>query len=593
MLKEILNNRILTLDGAMGTMIQSYGLEEGDYRGNLFKNHPCSLLGNNDLLSLSQPNIISEIHDKYLLAGADIIETNTFSSTSISMADYKMESLVYKLNLESAKIAKKAAKKFTKLDSLKPRFVAGSIGPTNKTASMSSDVNNPGYRAINFDDLVVSYSEQIKGLIEGGVDVLLIETVFDTLNCKAALMAIQELQFDAKTQIPIFVSGTITDASGTHTYENVGVRLKGNSSMSHPGEKKPFKIDFNEFIVGQNHDGLKKLNFSNAFKDPSFLREKVFFDVSRSAGALAPRTNFANVYFNGELWGLYTVVEQIDDQFLDWTIGDDDGNLFKAGDDGADLRYLGLNQEAYEGVYEIKNNEEQNDWTDLLSLLDFVNDSSSEEFESQVEKYLDLDLFLRSAALDNLFSNLDSYTLSGRNYYLYHNMETDQWQWIKWDGNEAFGAFGYGVQESITELPVTFAGPGKILLERIFESAKLFQLYENEICGLLGTYFTPQYLHPMIDSLASLIESSVIMDENKMYSFQDFQSNINVDIVTEDPFLKEKEVRPGNTEWNPPQGNPPQGNQPPNREAPVMFGLKSFIDEKYAYLGQSLECESG
>ena len=386
---------------------------------------------------------------------------------------------------------------------------------------------------------------------------------------------------------------TITDASGTHTYENVGVRLKGNSSMSHPGEKKPFKIDFNEFIVGQNHDGLKKLNFSNAFKDPSFLREKVFFDVSRSAGALAPRTNFANVYFNGELWGLYTVVEQIDDQFLDWTIGDDDGNLFKAGDDGADLRYLGLNQEAYEGVYEIKNNEEQNDWTDLLSLLDFVNDSSSEEFESQVEKYLDLDLFLRSAALDNLFSNLDSYTLSGRNYYLYHNMETDQWQWIKWDGNEAFGAFGYGVQESITELPVTFAGPGKILLERIFESAKLFQLYENEICGLLGTYFTPQYLHPMIDSLASLIESSVIMDENKMYSFQDFQSNINVDIVTEDPFLKEKEVRPGNTEWNPPQGNPPQGNQPPNREAPVMFGLKSFIDEKYAYLGQSLECESG
>ena len=214
MLKEILNNRILTLDGAMGTMIQSYGLEEGDYRGNLFKNHPCSLLGNNDLLSLSQPNIISEIHDKYLLAGADIIETNTFSSTSISMADYKMESLVYKLNLESAKIAKKAAKKFTKLDSLKPRFVAGSIGPTNKTASMSSDVNNPGYRAINFDDLVVSYSEQIKGLIEGGVDVLLIETVFDTLNAKAALFAVKKFFQQNGVEVPVMLSVTITDNSG-------------------------------------------------------------------------------------------------------------------------------------------------------------------------------------------------------------------------------------------------------------------------------------------------------------------------------------------------------------------------------------------
>ena len=390
--------------------------------------------------------------------------------------------------------------------------------------------------------------------------------------------------YEASEYIPADL--TITDASGTHGYENVGIRLKGNSSMAHPGKKKPFKIDFNEYIVGQNHDGLKKLNFSNAFKDPSFLREKIFFDVSRSAGSFAPRTNFANVYFNGEHWGLYTVVEQIDDQFLDWTIGDDGGNLFKAGGDGADLRYLGPDQTAYEEAYEIKNNEQQNDWTDLLTFLDFINSASSEEFENQIEQYLDLGLFLRSAALDNLFSNLDSYTLSGRNYYLYHNMQTSQWQWIKWDGNEAFGAFAYGVREPITELPITFRDPEKVLLERIFESDKLFQLYTNEICGILGTYFTPQYLHPMIDGLASLIESSVYMDENKMYTDQEFASNINVDIVTEDPFLKGEEVRPPNIE-----GGVPQEGNPPNRGGTVMFGLKSFIDEKYAYLGENLDCE--
>ena len=213
-LKEILNNRILTLDGAMGTMIQSYGLEEVDYRGDFFKKHPCSLLGNNDLLSISQPNIISEIHEKYLLAGADIIQTNTFSSTSISMLDYEMEHLVYKLNFESAKIAGKATKKFTKSDPLKPRFVAGSIGPTNKTASMSSDVNNPGHRAISFNDLVASYSEQIKGLIDGGVDLLLVETIFDTLNAKAALFAINKIFEQNGFDLPVMLSVTITDNSG-------------------------------------------------------------------------------------------------------------------------------------------------------------------------------------------------------------------------------------------------------------------------------------------------------------------------------------------------------------------------------------------
>ena len=211
---DILKEKILVLDGAMGTMIQQYNFSESDYRGIRFKDYPSNLKGNNDLLSITQPDAISAIHEKYLESGADIIETNTFSSTSIGMADYGMESIVYELNFESAKIAKTAAEKFYKMDSNKPRLVAGSIGPTNKTASMSPDVNDPGFRAVTFDDLVVSYSEQINALIDGGVDILLVETIFDTLNAKAALYAIDVILEKRKKNIPIMVSGTITDASG-------------------------------------------------------------------------------------------------------------------------------------------------------------------------------------------------------------------------------------------------------------------------------------------------------------------------------------------------------------------------------------------
>tara|TARA_B110000046_G_scaffold94471_1_gene102300 strand:- start:3095 stop:4096 length:1002 start_codon:yes stop_codon:yes gene_type:complete len=211
---EILSTKILVLDGAMGTMIQQYKFNESDYRGSQFKDHSCSVQGNNDLLSITQPDAISTIHEKYLEVGADIIETNTFSSTSIGMADYSMESIVYDLNFESAKIAKIAAQKFTDLNPDKPRFVAGSIGPTNRTASMSPDVNDPGYRAVTFDDLVESYSEQVNALIDGGVDILLVETVFDTLNAKAALFAIDVILEKRELKLPIMLSGTITDASG-------------------------------------------------------------------------------------------------------------------------------------------------------------------------------------------------------------------------------------------------------------------------------------------------------------------------------------------------------------------------------------------
>ena len=213
-LEELLAEKILILDGAMGTMLQEYKFTEEDFRGDRFKDWPVSLQGNNDLLSITQPEAIATIHKKYFQAGADIVETNTFSGTTIAMADYQMEELVDELNYESAKIAKQVATELTEANPDQPKFVAGAMGPTNKTASMSPDVNDPGYRAISFDELRVAYKQQARALIKGGVDILLVESVFDTLNAKAALFAIDELKEELDLDIPVMVSGTITDASG-------------------------------------------------------------------------------------------------------------------------------------------------------------------------------------------------------------------------------------------------------------------------------------------------------------------------------------------------------------------------------------------
>ena len=213
-IEKELKKRILVLDGAMGTMLQAYKFSEEDFRGERCKDYPTPLQGNNDLLSITQPEAIKTIHGKYFEAGADIIETNTFSGTTIAMADYQLEDLVYELNFQSAKIAKEVATEFTLKEPHKPRFVAGSIGPTNRTASMSPDVNDPGYRAVTFNDLRIAYKQQTEALIDGGVDLLLVETVFDTLNAKAALFAIEEVKDERDIEIPIMLSGTITDASG-------------------------------------------------------------------------------------------------------------------------------------------------------------------------------------------------------------------------------------------------------------------------------------------------------------------------------------------------------------------------------------------
>jgi 5-methyltetrahydrofolate--homocysteine methyltransferase len=211
-IQQLLNERILIIDGAMGTMIQRHKLEETDYRGERFKDWPSDIKGNNDILCLTQPHIIKGIHLEYLQAGADIIETNTFNAQKISLADYNMQSLAYELNVAAAKCAKDAIREFNSPD---PKYVAGAIGPLNKTLSLSPDVNNPGYRALTFDEAVDAYYEQIKGLVDGGVDLILIETIFDTLNAKAAIFAVKKYFRDNnKPSLPIMISGTITDASG-------------------------------------------------------------------------------------------------------------------------------------------------------------------------------------------------------------------------------------------------------------------------------------------------------------------------------------------------------------------------------------------
>ena len=213
-LQELLKERIVMLDGAMGTMIQRYRLQEKDYRGERFADYHLDLKGNNDLLCLTQPQIIKEIHMQYLDAGADIIETNTFNAQAVSLEDYSMQSLAYEINLAAARLAKEAVSEWMQQHPQEPKFVAGAIGPMNKTLSLSPDVNQPGYRAVTFDEVAAAYEEQVRGLVDGGADILIVETIFDTLNAKAALFAIKRYLRDHKLDLPVMISGTITDASG-------------------------------------------------------------------------------------------------------------------------------------------------------------------------------------------------------------------------------------------------------------------------------------------------------------------------------------------------------------------------------------------
>ena len=418
------------------------------------------------------------------------------------------------------------------------------------------------------------YSENLSAQIEGAnlfsIDqVVNIELDFPQSDFWSQLED-NYTNMDVNGSIYIPANLTLTDVTGTYTFDSVGVRLKGNSSYGHPGDKKSFKIDFNKYISGQNYDGIKKLNFSNGFKDPTFMREKIFFDISREHGVPCPRANFSTVTYNGEPWGFYTMVEQIDDQFLDWRMLDDNGNLFKAGsnfgggDGEASLEYLGNAQSAYESSYELKSNENANDWSDLIEFIDFINNTSDSEFETNLGSQMDLGPFLSSAALDNLFGNLDSYTQSARNYYIYHNIGMGKWQWIKWDGNEAFGTYGFMGGLSPSNLDIYYYAFNRPLLERVFAIQSLKDQYTSEVCLLLSTVFQPDYLNPIIDEMKELIKEDVYADNNKMFSNSDFDTNI------------ETNLSGGG-------GGPGPGGS--------IEGLKSFIQERYNYLLTAVDCE--
>lgn len=396
--------------------------------------------------------------------------------------------------------------------------------------------------------------------------VITIQLEFASPNYYSELVALY--QADENEYLPADL--TLTDSTGTYEFNDVGVRFKGNSSYNHPGNKKSFKIDFNEFVTGQNYDGLKKLNFSNGFKDPSVIREKVFFDVCREAGVPAPRANFANVIMNGEPFGFYTVVEQIDDQFLDWRIGDDSGNLFKAGDNfgggpggggqAADLFDYGSDQNSYSEKYELKTNEDVNDWTDLIEFIDFINNSSDTEFESDLPNRLELTEYLRSAALDMLFSNLDSYTGSARNYYIYHNATTGRWEWIKWDGNESFGSYTNNAGNMLT-LATDYHNTTRPLLENIFSNTTLYNQYLTQICFLTENFFNPAYMDAKIDVIKNLVQEHVYADDNKMYTNNEFDNNIESNITT---------------------GGGPGGG--------TIYGLKTFVSSRFDFIANEIDC---
>lgn len=366
---------------------------------------------------------------------------------------------------------------------------------------------------------------------------------------------------------------TITDITGTYSYPSVGVRLKGNSTYGHPGNKKSFKIDFNEYVSGQAYDGLKKLNFNNCFKDPSFMREKIFFDMCQDIGIPAPRCNYANVYMNGTFWGFYDIVEQVDDQFLDWAILEDSGNLFKAGDNfqgggaAADLKYYGTDTSLYTSRYELKTNETANDWTDLIALIDFINNTTDQDFANNFEAYFNRTELMQSIAMDNLFSNLDSYLNSARNYYLYHNMVTNKWEWIKWDANETFGSYTGGPGAgNMEQMSVNYIAADRPLVSRIFNDTWLNVYYKRELCDIMENHFNSANVSPRIDELKTLIAQHVYNDVNKQYT------NANFDAVLE-----------GNITVS--GGGPGGGGQ-------TVYGLKTFIANRYNYLQSVVDCAS-
>lgn len=318
------------------------------------------------------------------------------------------------------------------------------------------------------------------------------------------------------------------------TMLDCGVKMKGNSSYNNPSIKKSFKLDFNEYVSGQDHDGLKKLNLNNCFKDPTFLREKLMLDFVRENNGYGPRCHYANVYLNGTLWGLYTSVEEIDKTFLEANFGDKRGNLFK-GDPSGDLKWLGTSQATYETKYELKTNETTNNWGDLINFINTLNNTNVTTLDQSLDTIFDFDNYAITWAAHNLFANLDSYIGSGHNYYLYYDSLTTQFKFITWDVNEAFGNFNQGMSISqLEQMSISYApnpAGNRPLTEKCLQNTNYFNLYKTTLCDLLQLNFSIYGMEAKIDALANLIRPSVQADPNKFFTNQNFEDNIENDIT--------------------------------------------------------------
>ncbi|GIV41195.1 MAG: hypothetical protein KatS3mg034_0505 [Vicingaceae bacterium] len=343
-------------------------------------------------------------------------------------------------------------------------------------------------------------------------------------------------QINDTAQNAIYLKGDVT-VDGV-TYPNVGVRYKGNSSYNNPTPKKSLKLDFNEFVSGQKIDGLKAINLHNSFKDPTMLREKIMLDFLNQRGVHAPRCVYANVYINGQLYGLYTLVEEVDDSpFLKTHFGNKSGNLYR-GDPSGSLQWLGNQQSAYYSHYELKTNEDVNDWSDLVSLIDVINNSTnSNDFYTNLESQMSTSSYLKLRSANIIFANLDSYDGSGHNYYIYN--DNGKFKWIAWDVNEAFGNFKYGLTINQLECLSLFYIPNppgsRPLPEKMFS---MYPAYKTQMADIVYQWldtFPPAKMDSIIDTLANIIRPYVYADNNKAYTNQHFETNLSQNISVPGP----------------------------------------------------------
>jgi spore coat protein CotH len=341
---------------------------------------------------------------------------------------------------------------------------------------------------------------------------------------------------------------------------DIGIKFKGNSSYTNPSTKKPFKIDLNEYVSGQDHDGLKKFNLNNGFKDPSFLREKLALDFYNEHNLPAPRCSYTRVYLNDQYWGLYNFVEEVNKTFLDDDnrFANKQGNLFK-GDPTGDLRWYGTSVSSYDTKYELHTNETANDWTDLIDFINKINNSGSFLYDS-LETVFNTTKFIQQWAAMNMFVNLDSYIGSGHNYFVYHDTLTDKFNWISWDVNESFGEFTMGLTSTqLKNLSMFYSSTpagNRPLVEKMLTVPAYKQELINTICNWVGYDFSNAGMDSKIDSIVNIIRPDVYADTKKFYTNANFEDNINMDVSS---------------------GGPPPGGG-------TFFGIKSFINERRNFL---------